>query len=1076
MPSLLPPPGANDVLYLVDLSGYVFRAYHALPPLSSSRGEPTHAVLGTVNMLQKVVAERRPHMFAVAMDSRGHTFRHQIDARYKATRPSPPPDLSQQMARVHQIVQAWDVACFREEGLEADDLIAGATARGLVEGWRVVIVTADKDLMQLVRDEDDRVVLWDSMRDRVYGPAEVREKLGVAPSRVRDFLALTGDTSDNIPGVPGVGPKTAADLLAQFGSLERIYEGLDQVNRPKLRDSLREHAADARVSQKLVTLDSSAAIEWNLDRLRWGGADIAALRRLYTELEFGRQLGQLDAIAEAARESARAKTVQEGPKSERAYGCVLDAASLERLVSEARAHGAVGVAVELAGTDAMSAEIVGVSLAVEEGRGYYVPIRHRYLGCPTQMGWDPVRAILAPLLADPGVTKVGHDLKPAVIALARSGAKLEGPAFDTLLGAYLLDPETPNGLKEVARRELGLTVPRFQDGLAKTRGPQPVFDELDVESAATFAAAGAEIALSLRARIEPRLAAEGLEGLMRDVEMPLQGVLAEMEMRGVLVDVPTLEKLGVDAERQLRALEAECKDIAGRDFILRSRDQLEKILFDELKLPVVKRTPKGGRSTDADVLEALADRHVLPKRILDFRELDKLKGTYIDALPRYVNKTTGRIHTRFDQAVAATGRLASSDPNLQNIPIRTEFGRAIRAAFVAPPGHVILSADYSQIELRVLAHLAQDPELVDAFASGEDVHTRTAALIFDKPRGEVTADERRAAKTINFGVIYGMGDSALAKQLGIPRERAAEFIAAYFARYAGVARFMEKSLEVARRAYILDNGRFVLQGSAAEIRNDPNLKRTYLGLGAAAIVPIIFVAAVHFRGDRHPDVPFASYLSKSGLAVPLVILLFGAIWMFPLITALVAGDIIASEDHNGTLKTIFTRSLERWQIFAGKALAAVTYGIAAIFINGTVAVIAGSLQSGFNPLQSLSGTTVSAPKALELVYASLLVYLIPILAIVCIGLLLSSITRNSAAAVVGTLMFSLLIQLVGILPGLSGLQPYLLSTQFNAWQGLLRTPIDWAPIIRAAWVCALYGIPALMAAFLVFLRRDVAGG
>jgi DNA polymerase-1 len=520
---------------------------------------------------------------------------------------------------------------------------------------------------------------------------------------------------------------------------------------------------------------------------------------MYTELEFGRQLDQLDAIAGAAGEAARAKTEKESIPKERVYACVLDVESLGRLVAEARAQKIVGVAVEAPGTDAMSAEIVGISLAIEEGRGHYVPIRHRYLGCPAQLGWDQVRALIAPLFADPGVTKVGHDLKPATIALARGGAKLAGPAFDTLIGAYLLDPETPNELKDLARRELGLAFTRYEDSLGKTRGAQPAFEELDVERAATFAAARAELALTLHGRLEPRLAAEGLESLMRDVEMPLEGVLAEMEMRGVLVDVAILERLGADVERQLRAIEAECKDLAGRDFTLRSRDQLEKILFDELKLPVVKRTPKGGRSTDADVLEALAARHPLAKRILDFRELDKLKGTYIDALPRYLSKTTGRIHTRFDQAVAATGRLASSDPNLQNIPIRTELGRAIRGAFVAPAGHVILSADYSQIELRVLAHLAQDPELVDAFASGEDVHTRTAALIFDKPRGEVTVDERRAAKTINFGVIYGMGDSALAKQLGIPRERAAHFIAAYFARYAGVARFMEKTVEAARQ-------------------------------------------------------------------------------------------------------------------------------------------------------------------------------------------------------------------------------------------------------------------------------------
>jgi DNA polymerase-1 len=799
----LPEPGASDVLYLVDLSGYVFRAYHALPPLSNSRGEPTHAVLGTVNMLQKVVAERRPHMFVVAMDSKGPTFRHEVDARYKATRPAPPPDLSQQMARVEQVVRAWDVACFQRVGFEADDLIATVTARALNEGWRVVIVSADKDMMQLVRDADDRVVLWDSMRDRVYGPREVREKLGVLPSRVRDFLALTGDTSDNVPGVPGVGPKTASDLLAQFGSVDGIYAGLDRVTKPKLRESLRAHEADARISQKLVTLDASSPIAWDKPQLLWGGANVPALRVLYTELEFKRQLDQLDALPGASAgtgaSDASSSTVSAAPAMTRVVRVVLEAEALGRLVAEARARGHVSIGTAVTSGDAMRAQIVGVSLAVDAGEAHYVPIGHRYLGAPKQLPWETVRVLLAPLARDERVCKVGHDIKRTAIVLARSGAPFAGPTFDVMLASYLLDPESPHGLKELARRELGITVPRFEDAPAKGRGAPLPFDELDVERAAEFAGADAELPLALRARIEPRLVTDRLDSLMRDVEVPLESVLVEMEMRGVLVDVPTLEKIGVKADQALRELETECKRVAGRDFVVRSRDQLEKILFDELRLTVVKRTPKGGRSTDADVLEVLSEQHELPKRLLEFRELDKLKGTYIDALPKCVNPATGRIHTRFDQAVAATGRLSSSDPNLQNIPVRTEMGRAIRAAFVAPPGHVILSADYSQIELRVLAHLAQDAELVDAFTTGEDVHVRTAALIFDKARDQVTSDERRAAKTINFGVIYGMGESALAKQLGIPREQAARFIAAYFARYAGVARFMEKSVDAARQ-------------------------------------------------------------------------------------------------------------------------------------------------------------------------------------------------------------------------------------------------------------------------------------
>jgi len=811
--SRLPEPGAPDALYVIDLSGYVYRAYHALPPLSTTKGEPTHAVLGTVNMLQKVAAERRPTRLAVAMDSKGRTFRHEIDARYKATRPAAPPDLAQQMARVEQVIRGWNTAIFQKDGLEADDLIASAVARGLAEGWRVVIVSADKDMMQLVHDDDDRVVMWDSMRDRVFGPAEVREKLNVPPSRVRDYLALTGDTSDNVPGVPGVGPKTAADLLAQLGSLDGIYEHLDQVARPKLRESLREHEADARVSQKLVTLARDVPLDWSDEKLRWGGADVVTLRRLYTELELTRQLGQLDALASPGAPGSQAhpapgssggpasEAVPSSTQLERRQVILLDEATLDRVVAGARVSGQLGLSLVTTPEPPMRASIVAVGLALptEPGVGYYVPLRHRYLGCPQQLPWETVRARLAPLLADSTILTVGHDVKEASIVLSRAGAPVTGPVFDLQIAAYLIDPESPNGLKELARRELGVSLPRFEDSPPKSRGPQTQFDELDVEGAAVFAGPDPEIALELYGRYEPRLAAEGLGDLMRDVEMPLARVLAAIEMRGVLVDLAPLERLGKDVDKLLANLEAECKRTAGHDFVLRSRDQLEKILFDELKLPVVKRTPKGGRSTDADVLEALADKHELPKAILAYRELDKLKGTYIDALPRYVEPSTGRIHTRFDQAVAATGRLSSADPNLQNIPVRTDVGRRIREAFVAPPGHVILSADYSQIELRILAHLSADPELIDAFSTGADVHARTAALVLDKAQADVTSEERRAAKAINFGVIYGMGDSALGKQLGIPRERAAEFIAAYFKRYAGVARFMEQVVDNARQ-------------------------------------------------------------------------------------------------------------------------------------------------------------------------------------------------------------------------------------------------------------------------------------
>jgi DNA polymerase-1 len=842
MPSSLPEPGSKDCLYLVDLSGYVFRAYHAIAPLSSSKGEPTHAVLGTVNMIQKVVNEKRPHMLAVAMDSRGRTFRHDLDARYKSTRPAPPPDLSQQMARAEAIVRAYNIPTWQVDGIEADDLIATACVYALAANLRVVIVSADKDLMQLVRDDDDRVVLWDSMRDKVYGPEEVRAKFGVPPSQLRDLLALTGDTSDNVPGVPSVGPKTAADLLAQFGSIDGIYAHLSDVKKPKLREALTTHEADARVSRELVTLRRDVAIDFDLPHLVYGGADREELRRLFLELEFTRLLDSVKPVGPTKRE----------------YACVTTKAALDEILAKARARGVLAFSVESSNVDPMRGDVIGVSLAAEAGKGFYVPVAHRYLGCPPQLAWSDVARALAPLLADASVKKVAHDLKTIEVLLHRYEIPLAGPIFDTLLACYLLDPESPSTLKELARREMQLELVTRDEATSKQRGSQLGFDEVDLERATGYAAATAEAALSLAELVEPRVAGEGLGKLMTDVELPLSRVLAEMEWTGVLVDVAVLEALGKTMDEELKKLDAEAKAVVGRDFAVRSRDQLEKILFDELKLPVLKRTPKGGRSTDATVLEELAEKHELPRVVIAHREIDKLKGTYVDALPRAVNPRTGRIHTRFMQTVAATGRLSSTDPNLQNIPIRTEIGREIRAAFVAPKGARIVSADYSQIELRVLAHLARDEQLLEAFRANEDVHVRTASLVFGVPKDEVTREMRGRAKTINFGVIYGMGDAALAKQTGVTKAEAARFIEAYFARYAGVARFMADTVETAKRGEavrtLLGRRRFLpnmhsanrglraeaervakntpIQGTAADI-----LKVAMVKLGRGDVVP-----------------------------------------------------------------------------------------------------------------------------------------------------------------------------------------------------------------------------------------------
>jgi DNA polymerase I len=839
MAAPLPPAGTENVLYLIDLSGYVFRAYHAIAPLSNSKGEPTHAVMGTVNMLQKVVNERRPHMLAVAMDSRGPSFRKEIDARYKATRPAPPPDLAMQMERAQAIVRAYNIPISQMDGVEADDLIACVVDQAIAHGLNVVIVSADKDLMQLVRDGDERVVLWDSMRDKVYGPEEVRAKFGVPPSKVRDFLALTGDTSDNVPGVPSVGPKTAADLLNEYGSLEGVYAHLDVIKKAKLREMLTTHASDALVSQKLVTLRRDLPTVCDPEHLAYGGANKEELRRLFTELEFTRLLD----------------TVKPEIKVARAYVPLLERSALEALAARARASGVLGVAVQTTSHEATRGDVLGISLSTAPGEGLYVPIAHRYLGAPKQLAWSEVREVIGPVLEDARVTKVGHGLKFADVVLACQSAPIQGPIFDTLLASYLLDPEAPSTLKELARRELDVTLERHGDAKKSQQVP---FEQLDVEKATTFAAADAEIAVTLAERLGPRVDQEGLGTLLRDVELPLSHVLAKMELAGVLVSVPALERTSKRLEGELRGLEAKAKEIAGRDFAIRSRDQIEKLLFDELKLPVLKRTPKGGRSTDAEVLEELAAKHPLPKVIVQYRELDKLKGTYLDALPRCVSPRTGRIHTRFDQAVAATGRLSSSDPNLQNIPIRTEVGREIRAAFVAPAGFKIVSADYSQIELRILAHLSDDPQLIEAFTSGDDVHTHTASLVFGVPKSEVSRDMRSRVKAINFGIMYGMGDSALAKQIGTDRDEAARFIEAYFDRYRGVARFLEKTVEQARRGEavrtLLGRRRFLpnlhspnrglrfeaervakntpIQGTAADI-----LKLAMVKLGAREVAP-----------------------------------------------------------------------------------------------------------------------------------------------------------------------------------------------------------------------------------------------
>lgn len=811
-PTELPPPASDDTIYLVDLAGYVFRAYHAIGALTNAQGEPTNATYGTLTMLTKLLSEKRPVMVAVALEGENN-FRDTLDPNYKATRPPPPADLSLQMRRCEQIVRAYRIPAISVDGYEADDVIATLAEQALAAGLRVVIASADKDLMQLCTD---RCVMWDAMRDRVYGPPEVVHKFGVGPNKLRDLLALVGDTSDNVPGVPSIGLKTAAELLTQFASIDDLYARLDEVKRPRTRQALEENKAAADLSVNLVTLRRDVPITLDRAALTYQGGNIDELRALFGELGFTRQLASLP-------RAVRAKAVE--VKS--TFGAIITKDALVAWASEARARGSFAVYVHTSGEDAMRCHVSGVALAFAEEAAVYVPIAHRSLLGPPQIPEAEVFEVLGPLLADASVTKVGHDLKRVDVLLARKGFRLAGVTLDLMLGSYLLDPEVPHDLLEVCEREGGVRLAHVSSVLPKEKTRQKTsFDDLPVDEVAHVAAAYADGIWRAADKQRARLAENDLLGLLTDLELPLASGLADLELRGVLVDTPILESIGETMMKELTALETKARDVSGHaDLNVSSPKQLETILFDELGLKVTKRT-KTGRSTDAEALEAIADDHPLPSVVLEHRAIAKLKGTYVDALPRLILEKTGRIHGHWRQAVAATGRISSEEPNLQNIPIRTELGRQIRKAFVAPKGHVFLSADYSQIELRVLAHLSEDPVMVDAFRTGQDIHARTAMEVFGVDEAGVTDDMRRKSKTVNFGVIYGMGELALSKRLGIARKEAASFIETYFQRYAGVAAFMHKTMEEAKRTERVKTllGRVRM---LPDLHNTDRMKRSY---------------------------------------------------------------------------------------------------------------------------------------------------------------------------------------------------------------------------------------------------------
>ncbi len=794
-------------LVLIDGSSYLFRAYHALPALSNAAGEPTGALFGVVNMLRAVL-KARPDRVAFVLDAGGRNFRHEIFPQYKANRPPTPPDLAAQVEPLIAIVEALGLPLLRIPGVEADDVIGTLARAARAAGYVVDISTSDKDFAQLV---GEGLTLTNTMTNTTLDRAGVIEKFGVPPELIVDFLALQGDKIDNIPGVESCGPKTAAKWLAEYGSLDGVIANAAAIG-GKIGDKLRAALPQLPLSRRLATIDTTVPLPVGLDELTLRARDLARLRELYTRYGFNAALKELESDADPMPGPAAATRSAFGsnPPSPAAvsptdlrephYECVLDMPAFETWLARLANAPAFAFDTETTGLDPHQAEIVGVSFAVELGHAAYVPLAHSYPGAPAQLDRDIVLARLKPLLENPAIAKIGQHGKYDMHVLARHGIEMQGYAYDTMLESYVLDATaTRHDLDSLARFYLGRNTIHYED-VAGKGAKQIGFAEVDVARATEYAAEDADITLSLHHVLKPKLdACPALARVFGEIEMPLVPVLKRMEARGVLLDVDALAAQTQDMKQRMQALIEQAYQIAGQRFSLDSPKQLQQILYDKLGLPIRSRTATGQPSTNEEALEELAGLHELPRVILDYRSLAKLVGTYTDKLPYMVNPRSGRVHTSFHQAVAATGRLSSSDPNLQNIPIRTADGRRIRTAFIAPPGWVIVAADYSQIELRIMAHLSRDPVLQRAFTDGIDVHRATAAEVFGVPAECVDADQRRAAKAINFGLMYGMGPHGLARQLGIPRGQAQAYIDRYFARFAGVHVFMQRVREQARR-------------------------------------------------------------------------------------------------------------------------------------------------------------------------------------------------------------------------------------------------------------------------------------
>ncbi|MFC3153997.1 DNA polymerase I [Gilvimarinus japonicus] len=782
---------------LVDGSSYLYRAYHALPPLNNSRGQPTGAVKGVISMLRRLLKDYPDSPVAVVFDAKGKTFRDELFAEYKAQRPPMPDDMRPQIEPIHNIVKAMGLPLLVEEGVEADDVIGTLALQAKDDGRPVVISTGDKDMAQLV---NHKVTLVNTMTGSALDEDGVKEKYGFGPELMIDFLALMGDKVDNIPGVPGVGEKTAKALLQGIGGLDALYANLEAIREldfrgaKKMPEKLAENRDQAYLSYQLATIKVDVPLHVAVNDIELGKPDKSALKALFEEMEFKTWIDELDADPEAGDSEAAA------PKEKVSvhYDTVLDETSFAQWLDRLKSADLFAFDTETTSLQAMSAEIVGVSFAVAAGQAAYVPLAHDYLEAPQQLDRNWVLEQLKPLLEDPSKAKVGQNLKYDRNVLANHGIILKGIAWDTMLESYVHNSVAGrHDMDSLAMRFLNESTIHFED-IAGKGAKQLTFNQVKVEDAAPYAAEDADITLRLHETIWPQVEQdEPLRKVLMDIEMPLVPVLADIERNGALVDAKQLGEQSKELELRLQELEREAFDIAGTEFNLSSPKQLGVILFETLGLPVKKKTKTGAPSTAEEVLQELALDYPLPKLLLEYRGLAKLKSTYTDKLPKMINPTTGRIHTSYHQAVTATGRLSSADPNLQNIPIRTEQGRRIRKAFVAPKGYKILAADYSQIELRIMAHLSGDEGLLSAFSEGLDVHKATAAEVFGTEVDKVTDEMRRRAKAINFGLIYGMSAFGLGKQLGLGRNEAQGYIDRYFERYPGVARYMDDTRTLA---------------------------------------------------------------------------------------------------------------------------------------------------------------------------------------------------------------------------------------------------------------------------------------